>query len=137
MSHLLYGWQPQRVGPLARVTGAEGVHLVESGGRRVLDFAAGQINVNVGYRHPHVLAAMRTQMDAVCYVAPRLATDARERLAAMVADVMPGSDLSWVFFCNSGSEAIENAIKIQTTGSLAPGSRVFWLSSAAFRHMAI
>ena len=111
-SHVLYGWQPQRFGPLGRIDGARGVELFESGGRAVLDFCAGQINVNVGYGHPHVLAALRKQMEAFCYVAPNLASESRERLAEMVVEAAPGSELSWVFFSNSGSEAVENAMKI-------------------------
>ena len=111
-NHVLYGWQTQRLKPLGRVSGARGVELYDDQGRRILDFCAGQINVNVGYRHPHVLAALRNQMDSFCYVAPMLATDVRDRLAEIVVDVAPGSDLSWVFFSNSGSEAVENAMKI-------------------------
>ena len=111
-SHVLYGWQPQRFGPLGHITGARGVELFECGGRSILDFCAGQINVNVGYGHPHVLAALRNQMDSFCYIAPTLASESRERLAGMVVEAVPGSDLSWVFFSNSGSEAVENAMKI-------------------------
>jgi taurine---2-oxoglutarate transaminase len=50
-------------------------------------------------------------MERTTYVAPMFATEARIRLASMVAAHTPG-DLQYVFFTNSGSEAIENAIKI-------------------------
>jgi len=67
--------------------------------------------VNVGYGHPKVLSAMRIQMERTTYVAPTFPTEARIRLAAMVAERVPG-DLDYVFFTNGGAEAIESAIKI-------------------------
>jgi taurine--2-oxoglutarate transaminase len=85
--------------------------FVGHGWKQYLDFASGQINVNVGYGHPRVLAAMRAQMERTTYLAPAFPSEARIRLASMVASHMPG-ELKYVFFTNSGSEAIENAMKV-------------------------
>jgi taurine--2-oxoglutarate transaminase len=109
--HVVYGWQPQ--GTVSPITfeRADRIYLWDTDQRRYIDFCSAQMNVNVGYGHPRVLAAMREQMERMTYVAPMFATEPRTRLAAMVAERTPG-DLDWVFFTNSGSESIENAIKI-------------------------
>lgn len=109
--HVVYGWQRQEVRSPLIFDKAEGIYLWDEEGKRYADFCAGQINVNVGYGHPKVLAAMQRQMSRTTYVPPMFATEARIRLASMVAAHMPG-DLQYVFFTNSGSESIENAIKI-------------------------
>ena len=109
--HVVYGWQPQRFPAPALVKRAEGVLFWDSGGNQYLDLCSGQINVNVGYGHKYILQAMKAQMESLTYVAPSFATEPRIRLSSMIADRCPG-DLQYVFFSNSGSEAIENAIKI-------------------------
>jgi taurine--2-oxoglutarate transaminase len=109
--HVIYGWQPQEIRSPVIFERAERIYLWDTEGRRYADFGSGQINVNLGYGHPKVLRALRSQMERMTYVAPTFATEARIRLAASVARHMPG-DLECVFFTNSGSESIENAIKI-------------------------
>jgi taurine--2-oxoglutarate transaminase len=110
-AHVVYGWQRQDVRPPAIFEKANRCHLWDTEGKQYLDFGSGQINVNVGYGHARVLAAMRAQMERTTYMAPAFPTEARIRLASMVASHMPG-ELKYVFFSNSGSEAIENAVKI-------------------------
>lgn len=110
--NVIYGWQTQDNVPLAHVAKAKGVWLSDVAGNRMLDFCSGQINVNIGHSHPAVLKALREQSDALCYIAPSLGTTVRDDLAAQIADLMPGDDLQHVFFNNSGSEAIENAMKV-------------------------
>jgi taurine---2-oxoglutarate transaminase len=110
-SHVVLGWQRQDIRSQLIVDRVDGSFLWDVTGKRYCDFGAGQINVNVGYNHPHVIAAMRKQMERAVYVAPNFATDVRIRLSSMIAARTPG-DLQYIFFTNSGSEAIENAIKI-------------------------
>ncbi|MFC5326157.1 aminotransferase class III-fold pyridoxal phosphate-dependent enzyme [Bradyrhizobium oligotrophicum] len=109
--HVVYGWQPQRLAAPLLVTRAEGVNFWDSCGNQYLDLCSGQINVNVGYGHQAIIQAMKRQLDCLTYIAPGFATEPRVRLSSMVAKRCPG-DLQYVFFSNSGSEAIENAIKI-------------------------
>jgi taurine--2-oxoglutarate transaminase len=109
--HVVYGWQPQRIPAPMIVSRAEGVTLWDSSGNQYLDLCSGQINVNIGHGHKSVLQAMQRQMERLTYVAPCFATEPRIKLSSMIADRCPG-DLQYVFFSNSGSEAIENAIKI-------------------------
>ncbi|HTF63827.1 MAG TPA: aminotransferase class III-fold pyridoxal phosphate-dependent enzyme [Edaphobacter sp.] len=110
-NHVIYGWQNQSVLSPSIFERAEHIYLWDSDGKRYADFASGQINVNVGYGHSKVLNAMRQQMERMTYIAPMFATEARIRLASMVAECAPGN-LQYVFFTNSGAEAVENALKI-------------------------
>lgn len=109
--HVLFGWQRQNTAPAPVIERAEHIYLWDADGMRYADLCSGQMNVNIGYGHPHVLAAMRRQMDAVAYVAPSFPTESRIRLAAMVAERTP-LGLNHVFFSNSGAEAVETAIKM-------------------------
>ncbi|MCK1420543.1 MULTISPECIES: aminotransferase class III-fold pyridoxal phosphate-dependent enzyme [unclassified Bradyrhizobium] len=110
-AHVVYGWQRQEVRAPAIFEKASRCYLWDTDGKKYLDFGSGQINVNVGYGHERVLAAIRAQMERTTYLPPTLPTEARIRLASMIANHMPGM-LKYVFFTNSGSEAIENALKI-------------------------
>jgi ornithine--oxo-acid transaminase len=91
-----------------RCSGAE---LFTSEGRRVLDFLSGYCVHNAGHNHPAIAAAVRDELDA-CGPAmlqshvPELAGELAMRLAARA-----GGRLRRVFFCSSGSEAVEAAIK--------------------------
>ena len=109
--HVVYGWQAQSTKPLARIVRSERIYLWDAAGRRIMDFCSGQINVNVGYGHPAILAAMREQMAEMTYVAPGFETEPRSKLAALIAERLPAG-LDQVFFTNSGSESVEVAIKI-------------------------
>jgi taurine--2-oxoglutarate transaminase len=111
---VVYGWLCQGAERPVRIANADGIYLWDEYGREYADFASGQININVGYNHPRVLAAMQTQMQRASYVAPNLATEVRSRLAQLVVDRTP-TDLQHVFFGNSGAEAIETAVKIART----------------------
>lgn len=108
--HIIYSWKAGRdVQPLV-VDRAKGVFLWDPEGRRYIDFCAGLLNVNIGHGHPHVLDAMRAQMEKVCFVSPAMTTEAKATLGKMIAEVTPG-ELNYAFFTNGGAEAIENAIK--------------------------
>ncbi len=87
----------------------EGAYLFTADGRRFLDFAAG-IGVNsLGHGHPHLIAALTAQAERLwhCSNLYRIPDSARlaERLAA-------NSFADRVFFCNSGAEAVEGALKL-------------------------
>lgn len=108
---MVYGWLPQRQPPPACFVRGEGAYLWDVNHKRYFDACAGQINVNVGYGHPDIIAAMRRQMGELTYVAPYFETTAKSGFAAKIATRTPAG-LNYVFFTNSGSEAIETAIKV-------------------------
>ncbi len=103
----------------------EGHRLYDSDGRAYLDFANGIAVSVLGHRHPAVTAAIHEQVDRL--IAPMAAMGYAEptiELAAAVAAVMP-DPLDSVFFLNSGSEAIEAALKLARRVTGRPGIIAF------------
>ena len=109
----------------------EGAYLFTADGRRYLDFASG-IAVNaLGHSHPHLVEAITEQAGKLwhcsnLYQIPEGARLAERLVAASFAD--------HVFFCNSGAEAVEGAMKIARKHQQAQGhperSRIITCSSA-------
>jgi acetylornithine/N-succinyldiaminopimelate aminotransferase len=93
----------------------DGCWLVASDGRRYLDFAAGVAVVALGHRHPEPLAAAHAQLDRLWHASNLYWTEPMLALAGRLSDRFGGAQ---AFFCNSGAEAIEAAIKYarRTTG---------------------
>jgi acetylornithine/succinyldiaminopimelate/putrescine aminotransferase len=96
--------------PRADVTFVEGdgVWLTDADGKRYLDFAAGIAVVGLGHRHPAVTAAAHVQLDRLWHASNLYNSAPGEQLAGALAERWPGSQ---AFFCNSGAEANEAAIK--------------------------
>jgi putrescine aminotransferase len=90
---------------------ARGVTLTDVGGEEWLDFLGGLGVFSLGHSHPKVIAAVREQLEKLPLTIPiflnRLQADLAERLAA----VLPGR-LQYTFFCSSGTEAVEGALKL-------------------------
>jgi taurine--2-oxoglutarate transaminase len=109
--YTIFSWVAQgAVNPIP-VARAEGVYLWDAEGRRYLDFSSQLMNVNIGHRHPRVVAAIKEQADRLLYVAPAFATEVRGELGRLLAQIAPG-DLKKTFFTLGGAEANENAIKV-------------------------
>jgi acetylornithine/N-succinyldiaminopimelate aminotransferase len=96
--------------PRADVTfvDGDGVWVFDDHGRRYLDFAAGIAVVGLGHRHPAPLAAAHAQLDRLWHVSNLYWTEPMRELAARLSQRFGGAQ---AFFCNSGAEAIEAAIK--------------------------
>ncbi len=88
-----------------------GVYTVDNHGKRYLDCLGGYGIFNVGHRHPKVIAAVKAQLDQVCLHSQDLLNPWAAHLASQLAAITPG-DLQYSFFCNSGSESVEGAIKL-------------------------
>lgn len=88
-----------------------GVYTYDNHGKRYLDCLGGYGIFNVGHRHPKVIAAVKAQLDQVCLHSQDLLNPWAAHLARQLAAVAPG-DLQYSFFCNSGTEAVEGAIKL-------------------------
>lgn len=88
-----------------------GVYTYDNHGKRYLDCLGGYGIFNVGHRHPKVIAAVRAQLDQVCLHSQDLLNPWAAHLAKQLAYLAPG-DLKYSFFCNSGTEAVEGAIKL-------------------------
>jgi acetylornithine/succinyldiaminopimelate/putrescine aminotransferase len=102
--------------PIAVVRG-EGSWVEDADGRRWLDLYGGHAVALTGHCHPRVVAAIREQAGRLLFYSNVVANDARARALRAVAAVAP-KGMSRTFFCNSGTEANEAAIKIarRTTG---------------------
>jgi 4-aminobutyrate aminotransferase len=95
------------------VARAENSELWDVEGRRYIDFAGGIGVLNVGHRHPRVLAALRAQLDAFTHTAYQVAAyESYVRLAERLATLTPGTHAKKATFFSTGAEAVENAVKI-------------------------
>ena len=92
---------------------AEGCYLRTRDGRRILDFISGIAVISVGHGRPEVLRAIQAQAERHLHVMVygEVVQEAQVALAKRLAAIAPG-DLSTTFFCNSGAEAIEGALKL-------------------------
>jgi predicted acetylornithine/succinylornithine family transaminase len=86
----------------------EGVWLTDADGKRYLDLLAGIAVVSLGHCHPAPLAAAQQQLDAVWHTSNLYATEPMLRLADALSARVGGAR---AFFCNSGAEATEAALK--------------------------
>jgi acetylornithine aminotransferase len=86
----------------------DGAWLTDADGRRYLDLLAGIAVVSLGHRHPAPLAAAHAQLDALWHVSNLHWTEPMSRLAGLLSDRFGGASS---FFCNSGAEANEAALK--------------------------
>lgn len=92
-------------------TGGEGCYLIEADGRRYLDGLAGLFCVNMGHGRADIADAGARQLRQLAYSTNWAAAhDPAIRAAELIAELTPG-DLDTTFFVNSGSEAVETAIK--------------------------
>jgi beta-alanine--pyruvate transaminase len=91
---------------------AQDMHYTAEDGRRVLDGTAGLWCVNAGHCRPKIVEAIRRQAGTLDY-SPlfQMGHPGEFRAATLVAQLAP-SGLDRVFFCNSGSEAVDTALKI-------------------------
>lgn len=98
--------------PIRTISHGEGMFLWDTDGRRYLDAASGAVAAAVGHAHPHVLQALRRQASKVTHVyRGAFTSEAAEKLAHMLIDRAPAG-IERVQFANSGSEAVEIALKI-------------------------
>lgn len=94
------------------ITEAEGVRYRDESGREFLDFASGLWCVNAGHCHPRVVSAIQQQAAKLDYAMSfQLGHPEAFRLAERLSELAPAG-LDRVFFCNSGSEAVDTALKI-------------------------
>src|SRR5579863_1280678 len=97
--------------PPLEVASAEGCYVFDSEGRRYLDGMAGLFCVNVGYGRQEIVDAVTAQMTQLAYYPLTQSHGPAARLAARLAAMLP-EGIGRVFFSNSGSEAVETALKM-------------------------
>jgi len=106
---------------------AEGIWLFSADGRKYADMISGVSVSNIGHRNPDVIKAIKKQLDKHMHLmvygeyiqAPQV------KLAKLLAENLP-SELNCTYFVNSGSEAIEGAMKLAKRFTGRPEIIAFW-----------
>ena len=100
--------------PLA---GGSGERVFDDAGREYLDFYGGHCVVATGHSHPKVVAAVAEQAETLIFYSAAARLPVRDAAAQALVDFAP-EHMASVFFCNSGAEANESALKLaaQLTG---------------------
>jgi acetylornithine aminotransferase/acetylornithine/N-succinyldiaminopimelate aminotransferase len=96
--------------PIAAERG-EGVWIYTSDGDKYLDLYGGHAFAGTGHCHPHVVNAIRKQAGELLFYSNLVYSSARARAAEKLVSIAPSS-LTKSFFCNSGTEANENAMRM-------------------------
>lgn len=94
--------------PVVLVKGS-GAKVLDINGKEYLDFIAGIAVCNLGHSHPKVVSVLKEQLDQLTHVSNLYYTEPQAQLAKLLVD---NSFADKVFFCNSGAEANEAAIKL-------------------------
>ncbi len=101
----------------------EGTWIISTTGERYLDFASGVAVNALGHAHPKLIAALNEQAQKLWHSSNLYRVAAQERLAERLCEVTFAEQ---VFFCNSGAEACEGAIKLARRYHYANGRPERW-----------
>ena len=96
--------------PIAAERG-EGVWIYTNDGDKYLDLYGGHAVAGTGHCHPHVVNAIRKQAGELLFYSNLVYSSARARAAEKLVSIAP-APLTKTFFCNSGTEANENAMRM-------------------------
>jgi adenosylmethionine---8-amino-7-oxononanoate aminotransferase len=124
LDHIWLPYTQMKTAPLpVPVVSASGVRLHLADGRELIDGISSWWTACHGYAHPHILKSVRNQVETMPHVMfGGLAHEPAYRLADRLAAKLPG-DLNHVFFSESGSVAVEVALKIAVQFWLNQGER--------------
>jgi len=98
---------------LVEVERAEGIYIYDKQGKAYMDMISGVAVNNIGHRHPNVVSALKNQIDKYLHVMVygEFVQDPQQLLVKELLEVLPDS-LDGVYVVNSGTEAIEAALKL-------------------------
>ncbi|MEZ0327514.1 MAG: aspartate aminotransferase family protein [Fimbriimonas sp.] len=91
-------------------TRGEGCYVFDHEGRKFLDCLGGYGTFSLGHLHPKVVEAVRGQLDTIALSAKAFFSAQAADLAEALAEITP-EGIEYAFFCNSGTEAVEAALK--------------------------
>jgi 4-aminobutyrate aminotransferase len=89
-----------------------GVEAWDVDGNRFLDFAAGIAVCSTGHSHPHVVNSIKDAAERFLHISSDYWHEGQVRLAERIAAVAPFGEPAMSFFCQSGTEAVEGALKL-------------------------
>lgn len=91
---------------------AQGVYITDENGKQYLDGSSGAVTCSLGHSHPKVVEFMRQQLGRLQFVyRSQFGSEEAERLATRLYEISPKKSCGHTFFVNSGTEAIETAMK--------------------------
>jgi 4-aminobutyrate aminotransferase len=103
----------------------EGSYLIDVDGRRLLDLGAGIAVNTTGHCHPRVVDAIVDQARTLVHTSVVVHQTRNIALAERIAGLCPFIDEPQVFFCNSGAEAVDGALKLARVVTSRPGVIAF------------
>jgi len=109
---------------LSTIVRAEGIWIEDTAGRRFMDFHGNSLH-HLGYGHPHVVAAIKDQLDSLPFSPRRFTNDVSVALAERLGQLAPAG-LDKVLFTTGGSDAIEVALKIARAATGRFKTLSFW-----------
>jgi adenosylmethionine-8-amino-7-oxononanoate aminotransferase len=110
MSHNI---QPLLNKKYLKAKAAQGIFITDENGKQYLDGSSGAITCSVGHSHPKVIEAMRQQAGKLQFIyRSQFGSEEAEKLATKLYSISPGGAYAQTFFVNSGTEAIETAMKV-------------------------
>ncbi|MBD0391912.1 aspartate aminotransferase family protein [Wolbachia endosymbiont of Pentalonia nigronervosa] len=104
MSHIVNSYNRLKI-PIVR---GEGMYLFDQSGKKYLDFAAGIATTSLGHCHPYIVEKLKEQLDSLWHCSNLLTIPQQELLAERLVSLTFADK---IFFCSSGLEATEAAIK--------------------------
>jgi putrescine---pyruvate transaminase len=122
-----YFWHPMAhpaealAKPPRTIASAEGIHIMDGGGKRYLDATSGQLgNVTLGYSVTEIKQAIAAQLDVLPYYAAFRGTTnkpAEDLSRTLIEEWFAPEGMARVFFCSGGGDAVETAMRL---------SRQYW-----------
>lgn len=88
----------------------EGCYIYDQEGKSYLDCLGGYGTFSLGHRHPKIVEAVKNQLDQIALGGKAFFSKPAADLAAKLAEITPDG-IEYTFFCNSGTEAVEGALK--------------------------
>ena len=90
---------------------AEGIHVYDDNNQQYLDLYGGHAVISVGHSHPHYVKRIKDQLDNIAFYSNSVINNTQTELAEKLGK-LSGYDDYQLFLCNSGAEAVENALKM-------------------------
>ena len=112
---------------LAPIVKAKGLYIEDMAGRRYMDFHGNNVH-HVGHAHPEVIAAVKRQLDALCFAPRRFASERAVELAEALGARFKAltGHAGRVLFTTGGSDAVEVAIKLARAATGRFKTLSFW-----------
>ncbi|HVN88506.1 MAG TPA: aspartate aminotransferase family protein [Candidatus Binataceae bacterium] len=108
-----------------------GVYLYDSDGNRYLDFFCGLAVTSLGHAHPRIVGAIKAQADKLTHACNVFHTEPMAKLAARIGHAFGDGR---VFFCNSGAEANEAALKLARRWGHGNGGKFEFIATQGSFH---